>query len=227
MAVSEAVRQDVLRANPSLDPEKIVVVHNGINLEQFPLRGGITKREVWPVLGTVGRLVHTKGQVYLLRAFAEILRTFPKALLCFAGSGPLLQELMDETEKLGMASRVRFLGFQKDVAAFLETIDLFVFPSLAEGLALAVLEAMARGVPVVASRVGGIPEILDGQPCGRLVAAKDVTGLSQAVVDVLSQGEEALRRMGLLARRRVEEGFALKRMVSEIERIYERVAEEG
>lgn len=227
MAVSEAVRQDVLRTNPFLPPEKIEVVHNGIRLESFPVREGIREREAWPILGTVGRLVHTKGQVYLLRAFARILENFPEALLLFAGSGPLLADLKEETEKLGIASHVRFLGFRKDVSGFLRNIDIFVFPSLAEGLALAVLEAMARGLPVVASRVGGVPEILHGQPCGRLVEAEDVAGLTQAVVDVLSRGEEGLRQMGLLARKRVEEAFTLRRMVSDIERIYERVAGEG
>lgn len=227
MAVSEAVRRDVLRMNPSLAPEKIVVVHNGINLERFPVRQGIREREAWPILGTVGRLVHTKGQVYLLRAFAQILRDFPKGLLLFAGSGPLLADLKEETEKLGITSHVRFLGFRQDVPGFLQNIDLFVFPSLAEGLALSVLEAMATGVPVIASRVGGIPEILHGHPCGRLVAEKDVAGLAQAILDLLFRGEEGLRQMGLLGRRRVEEGFTLKRMTADIERIYEQAAGEG
>lgn len=219
-AVSEAVRQDVLRANRFLDPGKIVVVHNGINLDRFPLRDGTEKRDGWPILGTVGRLVHTKGQIYLLRAFAEVMKTFPNALLLFAGDGPLLQDLKRESEKLGVAARVRFQGFQEDVPIFLSGIDLFIFPSLAEGLALSVLEAMATGTPVIASRVGGIPEILNGQPCGRLVEARDAAGLAQAILDLLSKGEPGLVDIGRLGRKRVEEAFSLGRMVSDTERLY-------
>ncbi|MEK6777647.1 MAG: glycosyltransferase family 4 protein [bacterium] len=220
IAVSEAVRQDVLLANRYLDPEKIVVIHNGINLDRFPLRTGTEQRETWPVLGTVGRLVHTKGQIYLLRAFAEVIKVFPHALLLFAGTGPLLKDLEQETEKLSIVSRVRFQGFQEDVPKFLNGLDLFIFPSLAEGLALSVLEAMATGIPVIASKVGGIPEILQGQPCGRLVEPRDVAGLAQAIVDLLSKGEQRLIEMGRPGRKRVEETFSLRRMANDTERLY-------
>jgi glycosyltransferase involved in cell wall biosynthesis len=220
IGVSEAVRQDVLRANRFLKPEKIMVIHNGINLDRFPLRTGTGQRETWPVLGTVGRLVHTKGQIYLLRAFAEVMKTYPDALLLFAGDGPLLEDLEQEAEKLGIVDRVRFLGFQEDVQGFLRGLDLFMFPSLAEGLALSVLESMATGIPVIASSVGGIPEILEGQPCGRLIEPRDVKGLARSTVELLSKGEQGLVEMGRQGRKRVEEAFSLQRMVGDTERLY-------
>jgi len=220
IAVSEAVRQDVLRSNRFLEPEKIVVIHNGINLDRFPLRTGTGQRETWPVLGTVGRLVHTKGQIYLLKAFAKVMKTFPNALLLFAGTGPLLKDLKREAEKLNIGSRVRFLGFQEDVSGFLRGIDLFILPSLAEGLTLSLLEAMATGIPVVASSVGGLPEIFDKVPFGRMVPPADADALLNAMLKFLSMGEKALRVMGISARTRVEEAFSLKKMAKDFEQVY-------
>lgn len=220
MAISQGVRQDVLRFNRFLDPQKVVVIHNGIHLERFPFRDLMEQREEWPVLGTVGRLVHTKGQTYLLQAFSQVHKKYPGARLLFAGAGPLLNDLKKEAEILGIAERVHFLGFQSEVSNFLKQLDLFVFPSLAEGFGLAVVEAMATGLPVVASRVGGIPEILNGQPCGRLVEAADAAGLARAILDLLSRGEQGLAELGIMGRRRVEEGFHVQRMVKDIENLY-------
>ncbi len=220
LAVSDGVRQDVLRANPWLSENKVSVVHNGIDLEKFPLRNQVREKAGWPVIGTVGRLVQTKGQTYLLQAFSKIVQTYPEATLLIAGAGPLLEDLKQEAAGLGIDPCVRFLGFQNDISAFLQNIDLFVLPSLAEGLCLAVLEAMATGVPVVSTRVGGLPEIFDHAPYGRLVPSMNVQALHEAIMEFLSMGDESLRLLGIEARKRVEEAFTLQRMARDFEEIY-------
>ncbi|NOY54258.1 MAG: glycosyltransferase family 4 protein [Deltaproteobacteria bacterium] len=220
LALSEGVRQDILCANRWLDPGKVHVVHNGIDLDRFPLRRDPPDVDHWPVIGNIGRLVHTKGQRYLLQAFARILDRFPLALLKIVGDGPLEEDLKEETVHLGIEEKVRFLGFRRDISGFLQGIDLFVFPSLFEGLGLSMLEAMATGVPVVGSDVGGIPEVLQGMEAGRLVPPSDVNVLTAAIESFLNLGREALFDLGKKSRLRVEEEFSLDGVARNFERVY-------
>ncbi len=220
LAVSEAVRKDLLRTNPGLDPAKVSVVRNGIDLSQFPLRRRKMRGESGPVFGTVGRLAPTKGYDLLLQAMASLLPRFPKAEFRLAGAGPLEGPLKEEASRLGIRDRVIFAGFVKEVPSFLKDLDFFILPSRAEGLPLALLEAMAVGVPVIASSAGGIPEVLNDPGCGLLFPVGSVESLEQTMVKAaeFSQGEYQERVTA--ARKRVEDVFSLERMVRELEGIY-------
>ncbi len=220
LALSEGVRQDVLAANRWLNPEKVRVIYNGIDLKRFPLRSPAHEKEKWPVIGHVGRLVYTKGQSYLLQAFARLVGEYPGACLKIAGDGPLREELQQEAARLGIGEKVRFLGFRSDISGFLRGIDLFVFPSLFEGLGLSMLEALATGVPVVASGVGGIPEVLQGMEAGRLVPPADVDALVSAMKEFLLSGRDSLFDLGKKARKQVEEKFSLAGVARNFEQVY-------
>jgi len=115
---------------------------------------------------------------------------------------------------------VRSLGFRSDIAGFLRGIDLFVFPSLFEGLGLSMLEALATGVPVVASGVGGIPEVLQGMEAGRLVPPADVDALVSAMKEFLLSGRDSLFDLGKKARKQVEEKFSLAGVARNFEQVY-------
>ncbi|NOY54259.1 MAG: glycosyltransferase family 4 protein [Deltaproteobacteria bacterium] len=220
LAVSKAVRNDILQSNPRLDPAKVRVVYNGIDTSRFPLRrNGFLKMDR-PVFGTMGRLVPTKGYDLLLRAFAEVLSRVPEAVLKIAGVGPLKGCLKEEVRRLGIEGKVHFVGFRNDVAVFLEELDFFVLPSLAEGLPLALLEAMAVGVPVIASDAGGIPEVLSDPVFGWTVPAGAVKLLSRAMSKAAVSPPDERQRRAWSARKRIEEAFSLDRMVRDVEQIY-------
>jgi glycosyltransferase involved in cell wall biosynthesis len=144
-----------------------------------------------PVIGAVARLVHVKGLRYLVEAMPAILRRCPAAHLVLAGDGdqrPALERLAGE---LGIADRVHLLGFRRDAAAVTAALNVFVLPSLNEGQGRVLVTAMALGVPIVATRVGGVPEVVEDGRQGLLVPAADADALGQAVTAVLAQPEYA------------------------------------
>jgi glycosyltransferase involved in cell wall biosynthesis len=169
--------------------------------------------------GCLAVIEERKGIQYLLEALA-LLRARGIELECaIAGEGSLRPELEKQALTLGLRAYVRFLGFVSDNAAFLDGIDLFVMPSLFEGLGVAALEAMAAGKPVVASRVGGLAEsVLDGVT-GILVPPRDAAALAQAIERALRQPELA-REMGRKGRERVLKHFTLEQMAAKNESYY-------
>jgi glycosyltransferase involved in cell wall biosynthesis len=171
------------------------------------------------VLGTVANLSRDKDPVTLLRGFAEIRKTLPGARLVIAGDGPEAGAARAEAERLGVAPDVEFLGFRGDVPRVLAALDVFVLSTRTEGMGIAILEAMAAGVPVVASAVGGVPEVVEDGVTGRLFAAGEAAALRDAVVEILN--DRALRE-GLVGRAlvRVRERFSMDRMVEEYGRLY-------
>jgi glycosyltransferase involved in cell wall biosynthesis len=138
------------------------------------------------------------------------------------GDGPLRAELEALTADLNLTDRVRFLGSRDDVAALLVAADVAVLSSRSEGLSLALLEAMAAGKPVVATRVGGNPEVLTDGETGRLVPPADPEALAAALLEVLDQPGQAAA-LGRAARSRVVERFSLRGMVTQYEQVYERL----
>lgn len=195
--------------------EKLATIHNGIDLSLFP---AMLPCPSGPVV-FVGRLSPEKDVPTLLRAAAIAAGAEPSFRLVLAGAGPCLSELQSLAGQLGIAHRVEFLGHRTDVAAILAGAGLFVLSSVTEGLSLALLEAMASGLPVVATAVGGNAEAaIDGRT-GLLVPPGSPEALAEAMLTLYRQPDLA-RRMGAAGRQRVEADFDSRRMVAQYESLY-------
>ncbi len=232
VAVSEDIRLFLIDA-VHIRPTRLVVLYNGIDPEPYcsnvgrvEIRRELGIKDTTPVIGTIGNLYPVKGHIHLIRAAGSVIRLFPEAIFAIIGRGELLGQLLDEAGALGIEKNVRFLGFREDVPAFLQGIDLFAFPSLSEGLPLSLLEAMAAGKPVVATNVGGNPEVVMDGVTGFLVPPADPDGLASKLV-VLLRDPSLARQFGENGRRRIHEHFALERMVRDYERLYEQNLSEG
>lgn len=175
------------------------------------------------VIGTVGRLEPRKGTDTLLAAVAALRAEHPNVALVVVGEGPLRAELAARAEQLGIASVVRFLGDRTDVDEILAALDVFVLPSRTEGMSNALLEAMAMGLPVVATAVGGTPEVIGDGRSGLLVPADDAAAMTAAIGRVLADPAHG-RGLGEAARAVVEERYGARSMVRRLEGIYAQVA---
>jgi glycosyltransferase involved in cell wall biosynthesis len=195
--------------------EKLRTVANGIDVSRFGYAG---PRADGPAV-MIGRLSPEKGVDDLLRAAALVVKEVPTFKLQLAGDGICMPSLVALARELGLAERVEFLGEVHDVPALLARASMFVLPSLTEGISLTLLEAMGRGLPVVATRVGGTPEVVEDGTSGLLVAAQSPIELAQALLRVYRHPQRA-RLMGLAAADRVREQFDVRRMVAEYEGLY-------
>ncbi|MFZ5800487.1 MAG: glycosyltransferase, partial [Candidatus Omnitrophota bacterium] len=143
-----------------------------------------------------------------------------KVKLLVIGDGPEQQRLADSVQRLGLGAKIIFTGLRKDVREFIRGIDILVLPSLREGLPVAALEAMAAGKPVIATNVGGTPELISDGETGLLVKPADPLALSGALEKLLSDRQLA-QTMGERGRKRVENYFSLAKMINETEKLYE------
>jgi len=226
---AEAVRKRL--TNEGYDAEKIVVIHNGIELTRYakkPAELGL-HRELGvpsgtPLVAVFARLNELKGIEYFLRAVAGLIDRFRNVRFLIVGDGASRPELEKFSEHLGLNKHVVFLGFRLDVPTLLSEISVSVLPTLSEGLSNSLLEAMAAGVPVVATRVGGNPEVVQGGITGLLVPPRDAEALGQAIGQLLEQPSLGTK-FGLAGRERVIKQFALERMTQATERLYEGLME--
>jgi glycosyltransferase involved in cell wall biosynthesis len=208
------------------------VVYNGVDTSETPRRGrGEAFRELGlgtdePVVGLVGRLVPAKAPEVFLEALAQAAARVPGLRGLVVGDGPLRSDLEAGARRLGLEGRVVFAGVRQDVPALLSGLDALLFSSLREGLSMAMLEAMAAGVPVVATDVGGTPELIEAGVSGLLVPPGRPEILADALVRLLEDtaGGDAIRRA---ARRRVEERFSLERMTASYEALYDEGSRRG
>ncbi len=220
---------DFLAENEYLPRRKMVVIPNGIEpalLDDPPGRESARARLALPpfnpLLGCVGRLEPQKGHIYLLQALPEILAARPTAGLVIAGEGPLRAALEEEARRLGIDDRVLFLGFHHDVPALLAALDLFVLPSLWEGLSKALLEAMAVACPIVAARAVGVTEVLRDGEEGILVEPRDVQALAGAMQRALADPGLGCR-LGATARRRAIERHSMRTVGGAFDRLYREI----
>jgi glycosyltransferase involved in cell wall biosynthesis len=174
------------------------------------------------VLLNVARLYPEKAQDFLLEVFARLLIDRPRLMLWLAGVGPLEGALREKAQQLGVAHRVRFLGFVAPLPPMLALADLQVHPAHIEGVPLAICEGMAAGLPIVASEVGGLPEILDGGRNGVLVPGLEIERFAQAVAGLIDEPVRAAG-YGAKARRFIEEDYSLTRAVGRVEAEYDRL----
>ncbi|HUV14843.1 MAG TPA: glycosyltransferase, partial [Acidobacteriota bacterium] len=178
------------------------------------------------LVGTVAHLSSEKGHRTLLRAIAELKDSCPEALLLIVGDGELRAELEDAVVDLGISDQVEFLGFRSDVEGLVKQFDICCLPSLSEGLSSAILAAMAARLPVIATSVGGIPELVQDGVTGKLVKPNQSQELAVALAALLK--DQVLRqRMGKSGRQRVESHFTLRQKLDATERAYEELLRTG
>jgi glycosyltransferase involved in cell wall biosynthesis len=206
---------------------RVSVVHNGVRLPR-PDEGrevrarwrrelGIDERDV--LIGTVATFRPVKDLHTMLEAMSVVAKARPRARLVLMGDGPLKHDLTATIEQLGLGSVVRLPGWRRDATQLLPALDLFVLSSLSEGISLALLEAMAAGVPVVATGVGGNLEVLREPSSGLLVPPRSPRDLADAILSLIDDpGKRGALSAG--GRERVEAAFSLKRMVKDYEALY-------
>ncbi|MBI2985720.1 MAG: glycosyltransferase family 4 protein [Deltaproteobacteria bacterium] len=199
--------------------ERIRLIHSGIDPAPFQRRAGEKSSRAPVVIGTVAVLEERKGHRFLLEAGALLKRQGHQLKYRFAGTGSQRQSLEQIARGLGLGEDVEFVGFVSDIASFLSTIDVFVLPSLYEGLGVSVLEAMAAGKPVVATRVGGLPEVVDDTITGLLVPHKDPRALAGAIA-VLATRQGLAQEMGEKGSGRVLQYFTMEEMAKKNEDYY-------
>lgn len=201
------------------------VIHHGIELGSFPYKDRSARNysgENPFRIGLCSRLSFAKGVDYAIRAFAQVHRQLPHAQLEIVGTGPEYEKMASLVHELELDGRVIFHGHQESVLPFLHQFDLFIQPSRNEAFGISNVEAMATGLPVIASRAGGIPDIVVHDVTGRLVEIGDIAGFAREIID-LHQNPELRHRYGLAGRQRAEALFSQRRMCDEIHEVYRQV----
>lgn len=226
IAVSQDLKQFVVE-RVGISAQRIDVIYNGVEAYVAPgadrvreLRGELELGRWDHVIGSVGSLYSVKGHIHLVKALPSILRGCPKTLVLLVGRGESESELKAEASRLGVEAHIRFLGFRNDIPLLLGLMDVFVLPSLSEGLSMALLEAMAAEKPVVATKVGGNAELIVEGETGYLVPSKAPEALADRVVNLLRNKVQA-REFGCRGKQRVDEQFSLAGMVSAYQKCYE------
>jgi glycosyltransferase involved in cell wall biosynthesis len=224
ICASEAIRHIVI--SQGIPPQRVVTVHEGIDLEHVDAAPPLGLRETFwlptnaPVVLSIGALVPHKGHRHLVQAAVEVARNVSDVRFVILGEGELRAELTRQIRDLGLEKRVVLAGFRPDVLSLLKTCDLFVMPSITEGLGTSLLDALACERPVVASDVGGIPEVIVDGETGLLVPPRDVDRLAESIVRLLEDRALAAR-LASAGRVRVERQFTVERMVESTLAVYE------
>ena len=229
IAVSEEVKNFYIKT-AKLPEEKIVTVYNGIELAKFDATAVNRLEKIKEfnfntsdkIIGIIGRLVEQKGQAYFLEMMLILKQNYPNIKSLVIGDGPLKENLIRKTKELHLEENVIFTGLRNDVADLLKAIDILVSSSTYEGLPMILLEAMAAAKPIVATRVGGNPEIIDEGKTGFLVPAKDPQALANRVSALLNNSEYA-QRIGKSAQEKVHNLYSIEKMLQDTENIYDKL----
>lgn len=206
-------------------PGQFITIASGVDLDNIASTSPVHLAPQGFVIGTVGRLTSIKGHQHLIDAVPEILRRCPTAHVVLVGDGELRQVLAERTRRLGVDSRVIFTGYREDIPALIAGMDVFVLPSLNEGMGRVLVMAMALGKPIVASRVGGVPELLGQGEAGLLVPPADPQALADAICKLLSDPVRA-KTLGAAGRRRAP-AYSADAMVQSLARLYREVLSDG
>lgn len=224
ISCSNAVRGFMIRT-AKVKEDKTITIYNGVplswlsnNRDASDIRKVFNIPENSPVVGTVGRLHAIKGHKYLLEAAVTIQKTMGDVHFLIVGDGLLRKELEDMSRRLKL-SNVIFTGRRTDVNKLLTAMDIFVLLSVSEGLGIVIIEAMAAGLPVVATKIGGISEIVSNGISGILVPPEDPDAIANAIIMLLNDKEMA-KRMGATGRGIYEQQFTSELMVKSIEEVY-------
>ncbi|HOX54359.1 MAG: glycosyltransferase family 4 protein [Candidatus Omnitrophica bacterium] len=230
IAISEAVKSHLIQ-DLKVRFDTIELIYNGLEArkafeysadELAETRKWIGLRSRGPVIGNIARLSSVKGQSYLIEAMNEVVKIFPDAQLLVVGDGKIKDDLVARVNELGLNNNIFFIPSVRETSSILSLMDIFVMCSVAEGLGLSIMEAQAVGLPVIATEVGGIPELVKDGQTGILVPPQDSFKLAHAIISLLENREKA-RQLGANAQKNIRENFTLEKMISETERVYESV----
>lgn len=229
IAISNEVKEHLI-ADLKLDARNISVINNGIDTDNFGnfsardnLRKDLGINDSF-LVGIIARLSDVKGHIYLIRAMRKVIENFPTAKLLIIGEGKMKNALIKEVDALAIKENVLFIPEVGNTREMLSAMDVFVMPSLQEGLGLALMEAMAQGLAVVGSAVGGIKTLIQDRVNGLLVGPADVEGLAQSILELLKDSK--LRKdLGVKAREFITENFSKEQMVDHTEMVYKRCLE--
>lgn len=224
IAVSQYVRALLVAAG--VEERRVDVVYDGVDLSKVSQKSD-SRRElgVEPeacLIGCVGQFVAEKGHDFLIRAFAQIRQLIPHAMLVLVGDGELKGQYRMLVQQLDLEGKVLFHGFVPDIGSVLPALDLFVFPSLHEGLGSSLLAAMACGVPICASRTGGIPEIIQDGVTGYLFNPGDVAAITQSMLEALKSPQRSCD-LAKAAAKTVVQRFSVAHMVEATREVYANV----
>ena len=207
-----------------LSADRTVTIPNGVR--EMPVAASSLREELRltaddQLVVAVGNLYPVKGHTYLLEAFALLAARFPRLHVAIAGRGELSDPLLAEARRLQVTQRFHLLGLRSDIGNVLAASDVFVLPSLSEGVPLALLEAMLAGKPIVATAVGEVPTVLEGGHAGVVVRPGDAAVLADALASLLSDPAEA-RRLGAAAAARASQAYTLSSMLDRYAALYEK-----
>lgn len=225
VAVSEEVKKDIIRYD-KIEPSKVVVLPNGIDVERFNPKGNFADirkefsiKEGALVVGFVGRIVPAKGLQYLIDSIPYVKGEFKNIKLLVIGEGSIVARLHEQAKEKKVYDSIIFTGRRRDIPDILSCIDIFVMPSIAEGLPNALLEAMAMGKPIVATEVGGIPEVMKNGVNGLLVPPRDPIALATAMKGLIGNDRLAAQ-MGYAARDLVLDKFSMRAITQKWQTLY-------
>ena len=226
VTVSETLKQNLVRYE-SFPPCRVHVVKNGVHLSPPSRTRDAMRRDLTlgerPTAGIIARLAPVKDHAFLLRAWKQVIAAVPDAVLLVVGNGSQEKTLHALAADLQLDDAVRFLGFRRDIPDLLQCMDVFVLSSLSEGLSLTLLEAEAAALPIVATRVGGNPEVVVDGETGFLVPSRDEPQMASALARLLQDG--ALRaRLGARGQSFYRAHFTLQSMVEGYDRLYRELA---
>ncbi len=210
-------------------PEKLITIHNGIDSEkinflpkeqsrQFLTVNYKLKAKSYKLIGTLANYYPTKGLNYLIEAAAQIIKEKPEIIFALMGDGPERKKLEQQIKQLNL-EKYFILGYQENANQYLKALDIFVLPSVKEGFPYAILEAMSAELPIIASAVGGIPEIIQNNFNGILVEPKNPKILAEKIIELLKD-EDKQQKIGRKALAAVKDKFSLATMVEETEKLY-------
>jgi glycosyltransferase involved in cell wall biosynthesis len=233
VAVSPGTKDSMLQ-RLKLKSDQVTVICNGVDTERFSqadnrcrVRARLGLPESAQLLTTVGTLKPVKGHEHLIAAAGRVREHYDDVHFLLVGDGPLRPELEAQVAAAKLADRIHFLGSRRDVGELLAASDAFVLPSLWEGLSMALLEAMAAGKPVVATRVSGTSSVLEGTGGGLLVPPGDANALAEAILSLLARSPQERRAMGEAARRQVVANFSVHKQAEEYRQLYRRLLAAG
>jgi len=197
----------------------ISLILNGVDLDEIDAVEGLEKSNKVFTIGYIGQLIERKNLHVLLKTIKKLDLVTDNIKLIIIGDGALRSKLEDNAEKLGIKNRISFMGFRPDAIKFLKTFDVFVLPSLMEGIPRCVMEAMACNVPVVASDIPGNRELVIHGKTGLLFPPGDVDNLTESILHIINNPDNAMK-MAIEARNKIENEFSSKRMAEEYANLY-------